>query len=219
LSAIGVTLVIAYFSMTQVNRALRDRDIIRNGIPVQTIIKKAGERDLPGHSTLREHETPVILVGRLPGDTEDRQFTGSVGPGPGYLKVGQPLAIRVARNDPEAWTDRQEVVPWWRELAISLMFLPLIAGLLIGAMLVRQRILNVWRNGVPIEGTVVELRHSAWAPLSRVVRYSLASSSDRRIFNALAPTKTAPAKGDTIQLLAPGNGATRPTILTRVYQP
>ena len=218
LSAIGVTLVIAYFSMTQVHRALRDRDIIRNGIPVQTIIKKAGERDLQGNSVLRERETEVILIGRLPGENEDRQFLGSVSAGPGYLKVGQPLPIRVSRANPEEWTERQEVTPWWRELAISLMFLPLIAALLIGAVVVRQRILRVWRSGVPIEGTVVELRHSAWAPLSRVVRYSLVSSADRRIFSTLAPTETAPAKGDTIQLLAPGNGVTRPTIMTRLYQ-
>ena len=218
LSAIGVILVVGYFSLFQIQRALRDREIIRNGILVQTTIKKAGERDMPGHSVLREGDTPVVLVGRLPGEFEDRTFTGSVGPGPGYLKVGQPLPIRVDPKDPQVWTARQQVKSWAEELSLSLMFLPLIVALLIGAVVVRRRILGVWRNGVPIEGTVVDLRHSAWAPLSRVVRYSLVNSTDRRIFSALAPTRTAPAKGETIQLLAPGSGVTKPTIMARTYQ-
>ena len=215
LSAIGVGLVIAYFSMIQINRGLYDREIIRNGIPVDTVIKKAGEADIHGHSVLRSGDVPVTLVGKIDG--EERTFIGKVGPGPGYLKVGNPLTIRVHRGDPNQWTAEQQVKPWTRELAVSLMFLPLIAGLLVGALVVRRRLLRVWRNGIPVEGKVVDLRHSAWAPLSRVVRYSILDSHDRRIFNALTPTKSAPAKGDTIQLLAPPDGGSKPTILARLY--
>jgi hypothetical protein len=94
-----------------------------------------------------------------------------------------------------------------------------IVALLGVACFVGRKILRVWENGVPIEGTVVDLRHSAWAPMSRLVRYTLAGSRDRRIFSALAPKPDAPARGEPIQLLMPSDGATKPTILARLYQP
>ena len=216
LSALAVTGIIAYFTIGQVREALRDREVILHGMSVQATILKAGERDIRGHAVLRDTAHSVVLEAKMP-EGNYREFRGTVGPGPGYLKVGETLDIRVDRNNPDVWTDRQEVTPWSRQLTITFIFLPVIAALLLGAVVARRRLLKVWRNGMPAEGTVVDLRHSAWAPFSRVVRYSLAESRDRRIFSALAPTRFAPAKGQTVHLLAPADGSSKPTLLARLY--
>jgi hypothetical protein len=151
-------------------------------------------------------------------DGQERTFTGTLPPGQGYLIVGQKMSIRVDRNNPAEWTDRREVTPWSRDLVVSIMFLPVIVALLAAAWFVRRKILRVWENGVPIEGTVVDLRPLGVGAHVAAGRYTLAGSRDRRIFSALAPKRDAPARGEPIQLLMPSDGATKPTILARLYQ-
>ncbi|MEA2733827.1 MAG: hypothetical protein QOE14_278, partial [Humisphaera sp.] len=62
LSALAVVLVIGWFTIGRVRDGLRDRDIIKNGIPVKTIIKTAGEKYIKGQSAMREGFTTVTLV-------------------------------------------------------------------------------------------------------------------------------------------------------------
>jgi hypothetical protein len=216
LSALAVTVVITYFTVGQVRSALRDRDIILKGIAVDATITKAGERDIRGHTAMRDVSQHVELYATMP-DGKERTFSGTLPPGPGYLRVGDRMPIRVDRNDPAVWTHRTEVTPWSRDLIVSILFVPLIAILLAVGLLVRRKILRVWENGLPIEGRVVDLRHSAWAPMSRVVRYALVNSNDRRIFSAVVPKREAPTKGESLRLLMPSDGSTKPTILARLY--
>jgi hypothetical protein len=217
LSALAIALIVGYVSFLQIRAAMRDRDVILNGTRVDALIRKAGERDIPGHSVMRDVAQSVILVANLPDGTT-RELTGTVEPGTGFLVVGRTLPIRVDKNDPSVWTDRHEVRPWSRELTVPLMFLPVIAALLVVALLVRRKILRIWQSGRPIAGTVVDLRHSAWAPRSRVVRYTIAHPTDRRIFSTLVPKREVPARGEAIQLLHPADGSAKPTILARLYQ-
>ena len=216
LSALAVALVIGYFTAHRVREALRDRALIRDGIPVKTTIKTAGEKYIAGQSEMRNSFKPVTLLGTLP-DGQEREFRGEVPPGPGYLIIGSPLEIRVARDDPSEWTAQLEPLPWSRELALSLMFLPLIVLLLLVAYLMRRRVLRVWERGEPAEAVIKEVKHSAYAPRSRVLRFSLAAGDDRRIFTTLCPPGVAvPAVGEQIQLLMLPSQPNR-AIWTRPY--
>ncbi|MEA2710896.1 MAG: hypothetical protein QOF78_3497 [Phycisphaerales bacterium] len=216
LSALAVVLVIGWFTIGRVRDGLRDRDIIKNGIPVQTIIKTAGEKYIKGQSAMREGFTTVTLVGTMPDGTT-REFTGELPPAPGYLVVGNPLEIRIARDDPNDWTGQVTPMPWTRQLAMSLMFLPVIIVLSIIALFVRRQVLRVWQLGVPAAGVVTEVRHSAYAPRSRVVRYSLVGAPDRRIYAMLSPPRVpVPAVGEEISLLMLPAQPKR-SIWTRIY--
>ena len=216
LSALAVALVIGYFTAHRVREALRDRDLIQNGVPVKTTIKTAGDKYMPGQSEMRNSFKPVTLLGQMP-DGQEREFRGEVPPGPGYLVIGQPLEIRVARDDPSEWTAQLEPLPWTRELAMSLLFLPAIVLLLLIAWLMRRRVLRVWSQGEPADAVIKEVKHSAYAPRSRVLRFSLLGGDDRRIFTALCPPGVpVPAVGQQIQLLMLPSQPNR-SIWTRPY--
>ena len=216
LSALAVALVIAWFTLGRVRDGLRDREIIERGIPVKTIIKTAGDKYIKGQSTMRDGFVAVTLSGEMP-DGSTREFTGTVPPGPGYLVIGNPLEIRVARDDPTHWTAQVTPLPWSRELAMSLMFLPVIIALAVVAYLVRRQVLRVWQRGVAVEGVVTEVGHSAYAPRSRVVRYRLAGAPDRRIYSMLCPPGVpVPAVGQPLELLMlPGRP--KRSIWSRLY--
>lgn len=216
LSALAVALVIGWFTIGRVREGLRNREIIEDGIAVTAVIKTAGDKYIKGQSEMRDSFTAVTLTGTMPDGTE-REFRGEVPPTGGYLVVGQPLEIRVARDDPTYWTDQLTPQPWGRELAMSLMFLPLIVLLLIFAFVVRRQVLRVWQRGEPAEGVVTQVAHSAYAPRSRVVRYNLAGASDRRIYSLLCPPGVpVPAAGEPIELLMlPGQP--KRAIWTRLY--
>src|SRR5688500_12476280 len=216
LSALAVALVIGYFTVHRAREALRDRDLIQNGVPVKTTIKTAGEKYIAGQSEMRNSFKQVTLVGQMP-DGQEREFRGEVPPAPGYLVIGSPLEIRVARDDPSEWTAQLEPLPWSRELAMSLLFLPAIALLLIVAWLMRRRVLRVWERGVAADAVIKEVKHSAYAPRSRVLRFSLLGGDDRRIFTTLCPPGVAvPAVGEQIQLLMLPSQPNR-SICTRPY--
>jgi len=214
LSAIGVIAVMTYFTVWRITDALNDRAIIRGGQVVQTTIASVNGGTTPGYAVLRHERVPVTLSAKLP-DGRQMAFAGQLSVAAGYAKVGQPLTIRVDRNDPARWTDRTEVVPWVQELALTLMFLPVIAALLIGALVMRGKILRVWRDGAVVDGEIVELRTYAIAPLSRRVKYKLTGSSERRLFSALWPNRAGPlAVGQRVKLLV---GRDNRSILAHLY--
>ena len=201
LSALAIGLVICWFAVGQVRAGLRDREIINNGIPLKAMIKTAADKRIKGQSQMRDVPTPVTLTATMP-DGSEREFAGTLPQGPGFLTVGDTIEIRVARDDPRDWTHQTTPAPWTQELTLPLMFVPIIAALLVVAVLVRRRVLRVWRDGVTAEGIVSAVRHSAWAPRSRLVRYSLTGTQDRRIFSLLCPPgRRVPAVGESIQLV------------------
>ena len=215
LSALGVIVVMAYFTVWRITDALRDREIIQHGQVVETTIMSVDGGTTLGYAVLRHERVPVTLRGKLPDDRGEMTFAGSLSVAAGYAKVGQPMTIRVDPNQPERWTDRTEVVPWVQELALTLMFLPVIAALLIGALIVRGKILRVWRDGAAADGEIVELRHYAIAPLSQRVKYKLTGSSERRLFSALWPNRAGKlAVGQRVKLLV---GRDNRSILAHLY--
>jgi hypothetical protein len=66
----------------------------------------------------------------------------------------------------------------------------------------RRGVLRVWERGAPATGVVTQVGHSAYAPRSRVVRYNLAGTNDRRIYSILCPRGVpVPTIGEQIQVL------------------
>lgn len=144
------------------------------------------------------------------------------------LRVGDPIDIRVDPSHLEPWdkpgmkrlykwTDRTAPPPWYVEYAVVLLLLPLFA--MVGAIALWRRIgvVKVWRNGEVSAGVVVDLKQTAVAPFSRIVRFTLADGSDRRVFSTLHPAKDAPRPGDVIWLIFPAGKPSR-AIVASLYQ-
>jgi hypothetical protein len=68
----------------------------------------------------------------------------------------------------------------------------------------RRGVLRTWRDGIRAAGVVVDIKHSAAAPRSRLVRFTFAEGPDRRVLTALYPAGAAlPRPGDPLVLLVP----------------
>ena len=198
----AITGIMAYIISDRIGAALRERKLIREGVPVvATIIELEGSRR-PGYSLSRSDSRDVELQAKLQ-DGRELHMQGSIpAGGAGYLRIGNSIEIRVDPNDPSRWTERKEMVGWGTELVIPLSLVPLVLVLLGIAIWQRQRVLSVWRNGQPVEGIVLELKHTAIAPFSRLVRFSIPEDRHKRIYATLIPNKDGvPEVGEVIWLL------------------
>ena len=130
---------------------------------------------------------------------------------------GDTIEIRFDPDHPEIWTDRTEPQPWMARLAIVWMLLPAVIIAACMMLLRRRQIINIWRNGLPATGTVVDLRQSSIAPHSRVVRFTLNDSADRRILSTFFPMAAGDLnKGDELVLLTSPTNRAR-AIVAKLY--
>jgi hypothetical protein len=156
----------------------------------------------------------------LPDDQADRTVAGSlsIASGPNsVIHPGDHIPLRIDRNDLNHWTDRTEPRSWFVELSVVLLLFPLLAMLLVIAVLQRARILRIWRHGDLAEATVVGIRQTALAPLSRLLRFTVNDGSSARVCSVLVPTRAGiPARGETVSLIMP-RGIPQRAVLAKLY--
>jgi hypothetical protein len=133
------------------------------------------------------------------------------------IRVGDKIPIRVDQDAPKVWTDRAQPKPWLVDFTIVLFLVPLLVVLGLIALLRRMQVLKIWRKGEAAAGVVVDLKQTAIAPLSRVVRFTLAEGSDRRVFSTLHPARGAPGPGDVIWVVFPPRNPGR-AIVASLYE-
>jgi hypothetical protein len=210
-ASLFLAVLLAYLIAQNIHDAILDRRLIAQGVPTTAkIVDIAGDGDprkavaMHGATDDRtvhlsytdQHGNAVESASR---PIENPKFEGR--------HPGQTIEIRYDPERPESWTDRTEPLPWAARLTIVWMLLPLLIIALIMLVVRRAQVLTIWRDGVEANGTVVDLRQSAIAPRSRVVRVTLKDSEDRRIFSTFFPNAAgALQKGDELLLLtSPGN--------------
>ena len=133
------------------------------------------------------------------------------------IRVGDPIDVRVDPTDlvegekpseriARKWTDRTEPRPWHVEFTVVLLLVPLLLAVALIALWRRRQIVHVWRSGEAALRSVIGHRHTAVAPFSRVIRFTLEGSDDRRVWTTLHPSHDLPAVGELIWIVhAPGN--------------
>jgi hypothetical protein len=165
-----------------------------------------------------------VLTGKvrytLPGETEPRTVPGSLSivatPG-AVIHPGDHIALRVDPSDPNNWTDRTEPRSWVVELSVVAILLPLVLLLLLVAFLQRARVLRIWRHGEETAATVVEIRQTALAPLSRLVRFTVNDGSSSRVCSVLVPVRAGvPGRGDAVTLVMP-RGVPQRAVMAKLY--
>lgn len=201
-SAVGVALVTLVVAAGFVKNAIGKRQLMRDGIPVQATIVEVEGTGRPRFAVLRDHHVKVQLSVPMPNG-ETPLISTSLDPGSGYVQVGADVRVRVDPKRPSRLVEEAELEPWWRVVAVPmLMMLPLAAALMGLAEWRRRRVLAVWRRGAPGRGIVVDVSHSATAPRSRTLRYTLVDGADRRVFSMLYPTRAGnPQRGDLLDLI------------------
>src|SRR4051812_7215643 len=187
---------------------MRYRWLIRHGVQVTARVDGANNT----HQTIRPFDRRQAIFADLIYAAPDgrRIFVqGLLTPRDGILYIGETIPLRIDPDNPEVWTDRLEPPPLLAEMTAVLFLLPLLALAVLMLFLVRRRTLNIWRRGEPAVAVVVDTKQSSVAPRSRVMRFALRDSPDRRVFHTLAPNSMGPLEpGDEVMILhEPGKPA------------
>jgi hypothetical protein len=218
--AITLAVVIAYFTINQVMTGASERNLILNGIPVDAVLTQVGGTSNPLAAFRRNESVAAKVRYTLPGEENPRVVGGmlAISSEPNaVVHAGDPIPIRVDRTNPNLWTDRTEPRSWLVELSVVMLLFPILAFLLLIALLQRARILRVWRDGDAAEAIVVEVRQTALAPLSRQLRFTLTDGSSSQVCSLLIPTRAGiPAREEVIHLVM-ARGAPQRAILAKLY--
>lgn len=207
--AVAVALITGYFTVNEYLGGRYERWLITQGTPLTArVMWINGVRRL-GETFNRTDRLQAQLHYTPPGADEELEYV------PGWLAqlpdqkpvptitIGDMIPIRIDPDNVTTWTDRERPRPWLAEFTVVLLLLPALVLLTLIALLRRTRVLDVWRRGEVAAGAVVELKQSAIAPFSRVVRFTFADGSDRRVFSTLHPAKNAPATGEVLWVVFP----------------
>jgi len=218
--AITLAVVIVYFTINQVMSGASEREMILNGTPVDAVVVQISGTTNPDAVFHRNETLPAKVRYRLPDEQSDRLAYGSLSilsQPDAVIHPGDSIPLRIDRADPNHWTDRTQPRSWFVELSVVLLLFPLLAVLLLIAVLQRARILRIWRDGIVAEATVVEVRQTALAPLSRLLRFTVNDGSSSRVCSVLVPTRVGvPARGETVSLIMPG-GVPERAVLAKLY--
>ncbi len=215
LLAIVVFLISLWFVGMRVYASQADRWLIHHGVRVEAdIIDVEGntlkklyepELNLPFHMTWRMPDGKVHTVNeRLKAQRQ------AIGP-------GKKVPLYVDPNNPNHWTDRVEI-SWAEDTLVGMLFLPIVLLLLAISIFNRFQTLAAWKNGPAMHATVVEIKQSATAPKSRILRMVLGHYHDQRIFTTLIPTRRARYQaGDVVWVVIPST-TPRWAILAELYE-
>jgi len=209
MSAVVIAIVGAIVTVGYVREAMKRKRLLETGITVKgKLIRVEGvsAKDNPNWKVLRDHSVAVEISIVLP-DGQLATLTGDLPAGRGYLAVSGDIDVRVDRNDLTNWGESVQPTEWWEVVAFPLIFmLPIVVLLLAIAEWHRRRVIKVWRDGMRAAGVVTDVRHSAAAPHSRVVHFTLAEGPERRVFKTLYPARAGiPQRGDALTLLLPAD--------------
>ncbi|HTL29667.1 MAG TPA: hypothetical protein VL282_10610, partial [Tepidisphaeraceae bacterium] len=196
-----------FFAVEQTVAAMRLRSLIDHGTPITAYVDDMSRGswfilryDVDG-KTYRTGQVPMMLK---------RQE---------LLQRQQSVPIKVDRDDPNLWTDRNrdELEPIHRELVAAIVLLPLLAFTILMMIVKRRQVLSVWRDAPLMRAVVVETKQSSLAPLSRVVRFTIDSDANTRIWSTVMPAKAGvPAKDEVIDVICPPSRPDR-AIVAKLY--
>ena len=205
MTALLVLLIATYVAAARGYAAWRQRQLLADGIPVTARVERARNTQIR-HVHTRDVPVPVRLAYELPdgrahADTNNVDLT----PAPGMkVTVGDELAVRVDPDDPSRWVEDRPPMPWWRDLGMALLLVPLAAALAGVALLRRRGVLATWQSGEPAEAVVVAHGQSALSPGSQALRLTLKDGADKRIFTLLHPRRAGIlSPGDTVWVISP----------------
>jgi hypothetical protein len=210
--AVAILVVTIVFTISRVAEALNDRRLIEHGVDVTAKFTSVNGDPFPKRR-FRNDAMPVSVVFDWKGSPFKLDIPRLEAKPGAYAMVGEDLKIKVDPEDPNRWTEETAPKPWWQELTVIGLLLPILAAMVAMVLIKRRSVLRTWRDGTLSQAVVVETHQSGAAPLSRVVRFSLVGQSDRRIFSTLIPAAAGiPAKGDTIWVIHPPNRPSRAVV-------
>ncbi|MDB5171637.1 MAG: hypothetical protein JWO87_2353 [Phycisphaerales bacterium] len=182
--------------------AFRDRAkvqwLIDRGIPVEALVNVANTE------TVRNRAEPPDSIVELRFDWHGQSFTPHPRMLPGRKEpiiTKSKLLIHVNPNDPNDWTWLSAPEPLLTLMTGALVAIPIGVCSLLAALLVRGRMLRVWRTGEAVETLVMDSRNTALAPLSRAARVTPADEDDKRLYKVFVPAGIPLDRGESVWII------------------
>lgn len=203
---LAMVLVVAagWLTVLQFQERAEEIALINGGAAVEATVWSRGGPRQPGHAL---RAGPVVMEYDFQG--KKAELEGELSDPPADLKAGGTVRIRLDPADPRRWTDRARPQPIIRHLGPLLALVPVIGLCLAGAWLVRRRVLRLWRDGVVRQAVVVDIRHTALAPLRRLVRCALRDERGGRLLGVYLPGGGTLRRDDVIWVITPARKPNR----------
>jgi hypothetical protein len=188
--AAAVLLVVGLTFVAQGIRArFHDAWLIRDGLRIDARVAVANGE--PVKDRPQPPDSVVEIQFRWKGDPKYSPRPRPLEGRRDFIITNSILPIHVNPDDPEDWTWLDEPLPMLARMIGGIVAIPLALLALLWA-LGRQRVmLRIWRHGEAVEALIVESRHTAIAPRSRVARATPADESDARIHTVYLPPRLA----------------------------
>jgi hypothetical protein len=214
--SIVICVITIYLTASRVHQALKDRSLIHNGLDIKAKIISANGSPTPKRWP-RNETIPATIRFVMPDGSQQEQTVLLDAKADAFAMVGTELAIKVDPDDPQRWTEQTVPAAWSGELTTPVMLIGLSLIVVATTLLRRQSVLRVWKNEPLVAATVVEIKHTALAPLSRVVKFTLVDSTNRRVWSILLPVRAGiPQPGETIWLISSQKNPAR-AIAAKLY--
>jgi hypothetical protein len=195
-----------YFAIRDISAARYERRLIFHGTKVIATVLSVDEYERPGRGFPLEQPRRVRMQYQTPaGEDVIVQFT-TPGRERGRIEVDNEIELRVDPDDPDIVTMQTTPRSWISSLTVVILLAPIALLLAIVTLVIRKGVLNVWTNGEPAIGTVVDTHRSGIAPRSEIVRFTVNDIEDRRVFSTLYPHSHGQLQqGDELALVMPKN--------------
>ena len=200
LAAVVLFIVTLFFLMTSLADWAEDLSIVRHGTPVTATITGIGDDVVGGRGNLSP-EYPTTLTFTLNGAefTVKGHLEGRRDP----ISLKQQVQIKVDPNAPKNWTYLTDVPPLAPIFLGPALILPFALAALGLSLILRARMLNIWKSGQPHLFIVHATTQTSLAPRSRVVRCRAADGRSTRLVQVFIPRKSAPETGNLLWLIHP----------------
>jgi hypothetical protein len=201
MAAAALLIVAGYFVAIQLAKSSQDRSLVKGGTRVEAEVVAANGIARKEYRVEPAARAVFKLSYQLPG-REPVVIESQLKDQRTSISVGQTIPLYVDPADPRKWTDRMEI-SLLNDLLVGIMLLPVALIMLGIGLAMRYAMLRTWRTGVSFPAVVVDMRQTAAAPLSRIVRFT-PGGGDKRVFSTLMPARLGPVgAGDVIWLIAP----------------
>jgi hypothetical protein len=202
-SALLVAVVMLGVTFGQLREYMRTQALVKNGLPVKAQVVELVDRKIGtgSYHPMRDVELPARLTGTLPNG-DPWEFKGMLPKAEGFVGLGEFMDLRVDPNDHSNWIEVGKTPSLSQQFIAVYLLLPVVVLLLAYAQWQRMKMLKVWKRGRLREAIVVDSKHSALSPRSRICRYTIAEGDDRRVFTTLYPTKHGiPERGHVLDMI------------------
>ena len=195
--------IAAYYAVSRVYAWNEEARLIRRGTRIEAEVMHWEIGGTAPKGKVVSADMPVDLEYTFNGQTY--RVHGQLAGRKEQITTRTMIPIYIDPANPTHWTARMQPGSLAQELLSAMLLAPIVVVLFAAALLQRFHVLRIYKEGEAVLAEVVEIRHSAAAPLSRLLRCALHGGREARVVKVILPAGKTPPIGQLLWLIAPAN--------------